>query len=309
MNGRRNLRRLPEPAATIWRRARDELKSALQERIPDFEGWALSGGTVLAAQFRHRRSTDIDLMVAPKTGLARLNPRYDPTFDAELRRIGAGTPEHRRDQVVIPFGTGKVDIFEAAPAIRSGDEAAAVEGRRERVLSNAQILAGKLAGRGLDNPTRDLFDVAVLAETDREALEVAVNSVADDTWSEIIGRWSAAAGHHRANAREVLRDVAPRWTEVADEPAGAAIERAMSARYTSLLVKWSDDVLLVQTRCGESESRTRRLETADDAELCSELERYGIDRYMDERTLDRSRDVFERIKAGRHSRQVVYGTP
>ena len=117
MNGQRNLRRLPEPAATIWHLARDELKSALQERIPDFEGWALSGGTVLAAQFRHRRSTDIDLMVAPKTGLARLNPRYDPTFDAELRRIGAGAPEHRRDQVVVPFGTGKVDIFEAAPAI------------------------------------------------------------------------------------------------------------------------------------------------------------------------------------------------
>lgn len=85
-----HLETLPEPTGRMWTRLRDPLADAIRERIHDFAGWRLSGGTILAIQWEHRESTDIDLKCGPKTGLALLNPRRDPTFDEQMRRLGCG---------------------------------------------------------------------------------------------------------------------------------------------------------------------------------------------------------------------------
>ena len=128
---------------------RTAVDEAIRKRITDFSGWKLSGGTILAAQWHHRKSTDVDLKVVAKTGLAILDPRYDPSFDQEMKELGAGQPIHRQDQIIIPVGELKMNIFEGTPTPGVGEERIEVNGEPEIVLSNAQILTGKLAGRGL----------------------------------------------------------------------------------------------------------------------------------------------------------------
>ena len=82
------------------------------------------------------------------------------------------------------------------------------QGRKWRCECNySQILSGKLAGRGLESPTRDLYDVAVAAELDPCALEAAVNTVADATWQETTTGWQETATMHAALASDALRGV------------------------------------------------------------------------------------------------------
>ena len=58
---------LPRPAATLWRAigqtVREELRS-ISDRKPLY---ALGGGSILAARWKHRDSHDIDLVVQPDT--------------------------------------------------------------------------------------------------------------------------------------------------------------------------------------------------------------------------------------------------
>ena len=302
------LKTLPEPARTTWLRGRGALAEAIRRRIPDFEGWAISGGTILVAQFGHRQSTDIDLKVRPKTGLVRLSPRYDPTFDNEIRAVGAETPTHRQNQIVIPLGRGKIDIFEADSIPRIGQEELTIEGHKENVLSNAQILGGKLSGRGLSSPTRDLFDFAVMSEVDPEAMEIAVNCITENTWRETTARWREEAAAHSLEADKRLKNVPDRWAEIAADPANAAVERTNKKRYRRVVIKQAANELLLETECAEEERRTRRLENTESKELEGELERYGICTYLEERTWNRMAKVLENIKEARGRNQIICDT-
>ena len=91
----------------MWAQMRTAVDEAIRKRITDFSGWKLSGDTILAAQWHHRKSTDVDLKVGAKTGLAILDPRYDPSFDQEMKELGAGQPIHRQDQIIIPGSAGR----------------------------------------------------------------------------------------------------------------------------------------------------------------------------------------------------------
>ncbi len=167
-------RSLPVPARQLWASKRNEFANAMNELIPNLS-WRIGGGTVLASQWRHRNSTDIDLKVPPKTGLDRLRPDYGSNFDEKMKRMGATAVEHRSDQVVVEFNGGKIDVFEGATVPELGSFKVSIGGREEEILSNSQILAGKLLGRGTQSPTRDLFDIATALRMDRESLETAVN--------------------------------------------------------------------------------------------------------------------------------------
>ena len=304
------LTTLPDPAAGVWRHSSRELLRQLKSRIPDFDGWKLSGGTILAAQWQHRDSTDIDLKVPPKTGLARLDPRYDPGFDEAMERLGAAKPIHRKDQIIIPFNTGKIDIFEGVTRPRIGHRTACIDGQPEDVLSNAQILAGKLLGRGLESPTRNLFDIAVAAETDSTALEIAINCLGEGTWRETTVRWEETAPHHAAAARTALRNIPARWKSIADDPAGAAIERAARARYERVTIRWSDNRLEVETRCPGQRPRVRSLNAKIRNGIANDLERYGINAYLDEATWTRSDSILDEIESAEDRRlAIVHETP
>ena len=300
---------LPDPAGRLWTYMRDELRDEIVRRIPDFQGWALTGGTILAAQWGHRRSTDIDLKVPPRTGLPILGPNYDPTFDDAMERLGAGTLVHADRQIIIPLFEGKIDIFEGPPRPEVGQRLVEIDDNTETVLSNAQILTGKLAGRGLESPTRDLFDVGVALDLDPEALEVAVNCIPEDTWRETIARWRETAPYHAEQADLVLKDVADPWIDIAADPATAAAERAVRARYQRIVIEWRDDVLEVVTTCPGRNPRTRRIDPKDEDTVVEDLQRHGIAAYLDHAT-GRPQDVFDRIEKARggRGRRVVHAT-
>ena len=301
--------RLPDPAGRLWTYMRDELRREIARRIPDFGGWTLTGGTILAAQWRHRRSTDIDLKVPPRTGLRLLDPRYDPTFDEAMKRLGTGAPIHTDRQIVIPVFDGKIDILEGPSTPETGHEPVEIDNGTETVLSNAQILTGKLAGRGLESPTRDLFDVAVAADLDREALEVAVNCIPEDTWRETVARWRETAPYHADQADLALKDVSERWNRIAADPAAAAAARGTDARYERVIIQWRDDVLEVVTKCPGRDPRTRRIDATDGGTATAELKRHGIEAYLDhaERKPEKILERIEKARDG-HGHRVIHAT-
>lgn len=300
---------LPDPAGRIWRYLRAALRGEITKRIPDFRQWALTGGTVLAAQWKHRESTDIDLKVPPRTGLVQLNPKYDATFDEAMKRLGGGTPRHSDRQIVIPLFGSKVDLFEGAPSPTRGHTLVEVDGIPEIVLSNTQILCGKLMGRGLGSPTRDLFDIAIAAQTDPVSLEAAVNCIPEDTWRETIARWHESREYHADEAEHVLKNVGEQWTHVASDPAMFALERSSEARYETVIIRWRNNVLEATTKCPGKEPRSRSIDATSREATINDLERHGLNGYLEHATGNAKR-ILDRIEKerNREGNRVIYAT-
>lgn len=163
----------------------------LEDEGADPDAYLLGGGTIVAARLGHRRSTDVDLLITGSAALDRWNQNDRETAEmhaitgretAEWRfrkamneRNGRTRVDTRAGLATVAFDYGgKLEMFVSAPMIPTGDNEAEIDGRRERVLSNAQILAGKLE-RAERMPCRDAFDLIVLGRTDPEAVEAAVN--------------------------------------------------------------------------------------------------------------------------------------
>ena len=75
---------------------------------------------------------------------------------------------------MVTFDTAQVDLAALDPCPSRGQETAMVDGEPMIVLSNAQILHGKLE-RASRSPVRDVFDVIVAEKRDPDALAIAIN--------------------------------------------------------------------------------------------------------------------------------------
>ena len=80
---------LPAPAAELWKR----IAPAVREEIGRLAGgesqYAIGGGSILAARWKHRHSYDVDLVVPPDTPLgmlAKANNRASQ-FESRLRAL------------------------------------------------------------------------------------------------------------------------------------------------------------------------------------------------------------------------------
>ena len=84
---------LPAPAAELWKR----IAPAVREEIGRITGgepqYAIGGGSILAARWKHRHSYDVDLVVPPDTPLGMLATANNAAsqFEPRLRALG-GTP-------------------------------------------------------------------------------------------------------------------------------------------------------------------------------------------------------------------------
>lgn len=81
---------LPEPARSLWKRVAASLRAEMNT-LDRFEPWRMGGGTILAARWDHRDSTDIDLKVAHNAGLVLLRSAYGGTFERTMECLGATT--------------------------------------------------------------------------------------------------------------------------------------------------------------------------------------------------------------------------
>lgn len=156
---------LPEPAAGLWKASRD----VLSELMPEERSWErhLGGGTILAARWNHRESTDIDVVTRSVFSLEGL---AEPIAKAMDGHVELETPE----RVVIRKGKGKLDVnmTEIEPA--EGLEPTLIDGQVESVMSTTQIVRGKL-NRMTPGPVRDAYDLIAASQIDGGSLAAAYN--------------------------------------------------------------------------------------------------------------------------------------
>ena len=180
---------LPEPAATLFRRTREALETYIGQHTPNGEGIRLAGGTVLAARWRHRRSDDIDITYDPETETAHFDTTLRPALEA-----AGGRPLAWSEWSRIEFGDNHIDLLNAEPQPAIGQGRAMIDAKPVTVLTNTQIINGKLHNRSLDPPVRDVYDVAVCGIEDRKSLEIQANLIIPE-WAN--GHRHAAANQHR----------------------------------------------------------------------------------------------------------------
>ncbi len=117
---------LPNPPGGLWEHIRSSLDEALVEILDPGEQWALGGGTLLAAEWEHRATKDIDLKLEPGTRDDRLEPEQNRHYIARLEALGATEWHGRGNQLVVSFGgESLVDLFESRST-------RAASGRRKR---------------------------------------------------------------------------------------------------------------------------------------------------------------------------------
>jgi hypothetical protein len=231
MNGRAHAPgetlELPEPARTLFRKTRPALETHVSAYAADGEGFKLGGGTILAARWKHRRSNDIDVLFHPDTKTSH--------FEVELGKAleeAGGVPLGWGEWSRIEFGETHLDLLKGEPTPAIGHKPASIDGSPVTVLTNVQILNGKLRYRALDPPTRDVYDVAVCGIEDPESLEIVLNGVYQSKLDATVLGWKMSEGKHAENAAEQILDTPARLEPVRKNPAQYAIREAENALYS-----------------------------------------------------------------------------
>jgi hypothetical protein len=256
------------------------LDEALREILDPGERWALGGGTILAAEWKHRATKDIDLKLEPGTREERLEPEQNHHYIATLQRLGAKDWQGNGKQLIVSFSDSLLDLFESRSRPKGAQVTRKVNGRRERLLSNAQILAGKLTGRGMLSPTKDVYDMAVARRADRRALEIAVNCLSRSTIEEIATRWEGLARYHQREAPRRLTDVPEGLSEIKADPAAHAVEAALDCRYRQVTLEWNQGELRLRTLTEDGEPRSEMLGSRTRTEIEQAAEEAGLADYI-----------------------------
>ena len=153
-------------------------------QVLNHEDIAIGGGTVLAARWQHRQSTDICLTVPPPA-FERESGRM-----AELLKAAAVTDVlHGRGWLTGICANGEFSISTTPPLLRSPAKPADHEGRFGILLEpTAEILGRKLRLRMYNNGefvSRDFYDICTAHERDPSALDQALSSLTEDMGHEI----------------------------------------------------------------------------------------------------------------------------
>lgn len=233
---------LPSPAKALFRRVHGVLDELIRPVSPAGSPGCLGGGTTLAARWGHRRSTDIDIAVPVGTGLGRYDPNRDRRLVERMAALGATHVDVRFRHFAFSFPNGKLDLVEMDPQLRVGHAEANVDGVPMDVCSSAQILCGKLIGRGNVLPERDIFDFAVAGSADAEALSAAVNHLDVDYRREIVHRIRAQTNRYRQTVRTVIDPLDARWRFLFSEAPVVAATAIEAAAFLTVTVAYG--------RCG-----------------------------------------------------------
>ena len=235
--------KLPEPAATLWRKHHAAIERIANEKHAESR-LLIGGGTVLAARWEHRESTDIDVFLPERENLN--DARKGGALD--LAKATGGTEVFSSDrQVTIELPEGEIDISASGPRLPGLEEPDVVNGRSVTVLASAQILLGKLY-RTNQAVTRDAYDLGVAAEAKPRALEIAINAINPEEARVIarnLERWN---DRMVAESDKVLSGVPARYEGLRNKLGHAAAEAVRSHRYESVKVRVSQKGIWIETR-------------------------------------------------------------
>jgi hypothetical protein len=148
----------------LFERALVLIDDARASGIP-VDDWTFGGGTVLMRRHRHRLSKDIDIFIDDPQFLTYLTPRLNQTAESL-------TSNYLEDHnfLKLAFPEGEIDFVAAPPLTPSPARHETILGQRFLVETSAEIMAKKVWHRGAEFTARDLFDLAMVAEMDSQAL-------------------------------------------------------------------------------------------------------------------------------------------
>lgn len=184
------------------------------------DGFVLGGGTVLAARWAHRVSTDIDLF----TGIERYQRAIASQRDrvaASLRNLvgnaGEGAVEVERGWLRVQFAEAPAALMTIPRPTIQDPYAEWVHGMEVRTESTAEILARKVQSRILDLgafTARDLYDILIARERDPDAIGRVLASITDQERAAIASGlrglprdWTGAEPVREPARPELLRDL------------------------------------------------------------------------------------------------------
>jgi len=127
--------------------------------------WSFGGGTVLMRRYRHRFSKDIDIFIPSPQYLNYLSPHLNDTAEEMT-----GDYTLAAEYLKLQFPEGEIDFVVSAPLAPIPAIAEEIFGRSVMVETSVEIIAKKVWHRGVRFTARDIFDLALVAEREPEAL-------------------------------------------------------------------------------------------------------------------------------------------
>ena len=279
--------KLPEPARSVWRRHREAV-DALRTEGNKAGRLMLGGGTILAARWKHRVSTDIDVLLPDREALNDAQPNGSNDLAAAT---GGRIAEAWRDRLKVRVEKGMLDVCAAAPQLPGLEKKAEVEGREETVLANAQILRGKL-NRTHKGVTRDAFDLVSAANADPGALQQAVNALGRKEWLTVCHNLIQANDKMKDEANEVLEGISAGFETDLDRLGYNAAKAVTENRYTHVRIRIADEAVVIEKNRGTGEPRDERYAKAGGDEA---LTASGIGEYLSTNTTAGRRTVGDAI--------------
>lgn len=129
------------------------------------DNWSFGGGTVLMRRHHHRFSKDIDIFVSDPQCLPYLSPRLNDKAESLTSDY-----VEQAEFLKLNFDEGEIDFVASAPLTENATIAETLFGREIQVETSSEIIAKKVWHRGDRFTARDIFDLAMVAEKEPEAL-------------------------------------------------------------------------------------------------------------------------------------------
>ena len=115
---------------------------------------------------RHRVSKDIDIFVPDPQYLGYLSPRLNTQAESLTERY-----IEQSGSLKLIFPEGEIDFVASVPLTRHPTVVEKLFDREVQVETSTEIVAKKVWHRGADFTARDIFDLAMVAEKEPEALQ------------------------------------------------------------------------------------------------------------------------------------------
>ena len=175
----------------------------------------LGGGTALAARWRHRHSTDVDLFVDPADyeGLFKGEQRFRADLERQARSARNIVVEPGFARIVLADG-GEISVSTSPSLTVRPVSRDTVRGSRVPLETTGEILAKKLRYRMIQNAQivpRDLYDIAFARWNDSTALRTALSTLKEE---------------HLHDIDAELGSLAPGWMTRHHQPLIAPISRS-----------------------------------------------------------------------------------
>ena len=156
-------------------------------------------------------------------------------------------------------GSGKkLDIFEPQTFEEKPHKEGTINGTKVLLVTTRGILAGKLVGRGLRSPVRDLYDIAVAQQLDQKALKAAVEELEGveglGNAEDVLKSWEAEKDAIKEEAREMLEGVPEEYRHIKEDPVRYATEAIKEAKGMSRGNR-SKEATQVEPQKGQKERR------------------------------------------------------